>query len=78
MTSVIHSISHTLSEIKVLNFVQTHINDPNQPYLNINIANKIYEEMLLENGEQRENIAKDYKKKLKELRLEFILETIFI
>ena len=52
------SISHTLSETKVLNFYQTQLNDPNQPYLNINIANEIYEEMLLENGKQRENIAR--------------------
>ena len=33
--------------------------------------------MLLENGEQHENIAQDYKKKVKDLLLEFIPEAIF-
>ena len=28
--------------------------------------NEIYKELLLENGEQHENIARDYKKKLKD------------
>ena len=53
------SISHTLSEIEVLNFVQTQLKDPDEPYLDINIVNEIYKEMLLENGEQHENIARD-------------------
>ena len=63
------SISHTLSDIEVLNFVQTKLKDPDQPHLDINIVNEIYKEMLLENGEQHENIARDYKKKLKDLLL---------
>ena len=72
------SINHNLSEIEVLNIVQTQLKDPDQPYLDINIVNEIYKEMLLENSEQHENIARDYKKKLKDLLLEFIPEAIFV
>ena len=72
------SISHTLSEIEVLNFVQTQLKDPDEPYLDINMVNEIYKEMLPENGEQHQNIARDYKKKLKDLLLEFIPEAIFV
>ena len=58
------SISHTLSVIEVISFAQTQLKDPDQPYLNINIVNEIYKEMLLENGELHENVARGYKKKL--------------
>ena len=68
------SISHTLSENEVINFFQTQLKESDQPHLNINIVNEIYKEMLLENGEQCENIARDYKKKLKDLLLKFISE----
>ena len=39
--------------------------------------NEIYKKMSLDNGEQRENIARNYKQKLKTLLLEFIPEVIF-
>ena len=39
--------------------------------------NEIYKKMSLDNGEQRENIARNYKEKLKNLLLEFIPEVIF-
>ena len=39
--------------------------------------NEIYKKMSLDNGEQRENIARNYKQKLKTLLLEFIQEVIF-
>ena len=55
------SISHTLSEIEVINPIEVQIQPkvPDQIYLDINKVNEIYKEMLLENGEQRENIARD-------------------
>ena len=39
--------------------------------------NEIYKKMSLDNGEQRENIARNYKQKLKTLLLKFIPEVIF-
>ena len=39
--------------------------------------NEIYKKMSLDNGEQRENTARNYKEKLKNLLLEFIPEVIF-
>ena len=58
------SISHTLSETEVIIFFQIQLKYPDQPYLDMNIVNEIYKVMLLENGEQHDNLARDYKKQL--------------
>ena len=65
------SIAHTLSEIEIISFVQTQINDSEQSCLDINIVDCMFNEILHANGEA--NASKDYKKKLKEL---IILEAI--
>ena len=41
-------------------------------------SNEIYKEALIENGEQREDIARGYKKKYKDLFLEFNLWRTFL
>ena len=70
------SIAHTLSEIEIINFVQTQINDSEQSCLDINMVDCMFNEILHANGEA--NASKDYKKKLKELiMLEAILEDVF-
>ena len=69
------SIAHTLSEIEIINFVQTQINDSEQSCLDINMVDCMFNEILHANGEA--NASKDYKKKLKELILEAILEDVF-
>ena len=58
---------HLLSEIEIINFVQTHINDPEQSCLDIIMVDCLFKEILLENAEA--NAGQDYKKKLKELIL---------
>ena len=45
------SIAHTLSEIEIINFFQTEINDPEQSCLDIYMVDCIFKEILLENGE---------------------------
>ena len=70
------SISHTLSAIEIINFVQTQMNDPEQSCLDINMVDCMFKEILLENGEA--NAGQDYKKKLKELILEAIPEAVFV
>ena len=45
------SIALTLSEIEIINFVQTQINDPEQSCLDINVVDCMFKETLLENGE---------------------------
>ena len=45
------SIVHTLSEIEIINFFQTEINDPEQSCLDIYMVDCIFKEILLENGE---------------------------
>ena len=70
------SIARTLSEIEIINFVQTQINDPEQSCLDINMVDCMFKEILLENGEA--NAGQDYKKKLKELILEAIPEAVFV
>ena len=70
------SIAHTLSEMKIINFVQTQINDREQFCLDINMVDCMFKEILLENGEA--NAGQDYKKKLKELVLEAIPEAVFV
>ena len=67
------SIAQTLSEIEIINFVQTQINDPEQSCLEVHC---MFKEILLENGEA--NAGQDYKKKLKELILEAIPEAVFV
>ena len=70
------SIALTLSEIEIINFVQTQINDPEQSCLDINKVHFMFKEILLENGEA--NAGQDYKKKLRELILEAIPEAVFV
>ena len=70
------SIAHTLSEIEIINFVQSQINDPEQSCLDINMVDCMFKEILLENGEA--NAGQDYKKKSKELVLEAIPEAVFL
>ena len=70
------SIAHTLSEMEIINFVQTQINDREQFCLDINMVDCMFKEILLENGEA--NAGQDYKKKLKELVLEAIPEAVFV
>ena len=62
------SIAHTLSEIEIINFVQTQINDSEQSCLDINMVDCMFNEILLENGEANAG---------KELILEAILEAVF-
>ena len=54
------SIAHTLSEIEIINFVQTKINDLEQSCLDINMVDCVFKEILLENDEA--NAGQDYKK----------------
>ena len=61
------SIAHLLSEIEIINFVQTQINDPEQSCLDIIMVDCLFKEILLENAEA--NAGQEYKKKLKELIL---------
>ena len=70
------SIAHTLSEMEIINFVQTQINDREQFCLYINMVDCMFKEILLENGEA--NAGQDYKKKSKELVLEAIPEAVFL
>ena len=70
------SIAHTLLETEIINFVQTQINDPEQSRLDINMVDCMFKEILLENGEAK--AGEDYKKKLKELILEAILEAVLV
>ena len=41
------SIAHTLSEIEIINFFQTQINDPEQSYLDIYMVDCMFKEILL-------------------------------
>ena len=50
----------TLSEIEIINFVQTQINDLEQSCLDINMVDCVFKEILLENGEA--NAGQDYDK----------------
>ena len=70
------SIAHTLSEIEIINFVQTQINDPEESCLDINMVDCMFKEILLENSEA--NTGQDYKIQLKELILEAIPEAVFV
>ena len=54
------SIAHTLSEIEIINFVQTQTNDLEQSCLDINMVDCVFKEILLENGEA--NAGQDYDK----------------
>ena len=68
----------TLSEIELVKYVESYICDPSLPILDMNQVDSIYQDILIENGENAENLAKYYKRNLKELIKENITTAVFI
>ena len=68
----------TLSEIELVKYVESYICDPSLPILDMNQVDSIYKDILIENGENAENLAKHYKRNLKELIKENIPTAVFI
>ena len=66
------------SEIKLVKYVESYICDPSLPILDMNQVHSIYKDILIENGENAENLAKHYKRNLKELIKENIPTAAFI
>ena len=68
----------TLSEIELVKYVESYICDPSLPILDMSQVDSIYKDILIENGENAENLAKHYKRNLEELIKENILTAVFI
>ena len=58
------NFSKILSEIELINL---SLNDPAKTVLDMNIVNKAYKDILIENGENAETLVDDYKNHLNEL-----------
>ena len=67
-----------LSKIELVKYIESHICDPSLPILDMNQVDSIYKDILIENGENAENLAKHYKRNLKELIKENIPTAVFI
>ena len=68
----------TLSDIELINFIEVDLTENSENLLDMNKLNSIYKVILLENGEQTEHLASNYKKHIKELVEENIPNVVFV
>ena len=71
------SFARTLSDIEIINFIETHLREHSHTFLNMNTINETYRDILLENGEHPEQLSKNYKKHLKSIIKENIPNIVF-
>ena len=74
----IENFTRTLSDIELIHCIETELIQQTEKVLDMNIVNSMYREILLENGESRENLAYNYKKYIKELILDNIPDIVFV
>ena len=60
-------IIHTVSEIGLINLIESELNDPSHQILDMNKVNITYRNLLFENGLNINEICENYKKQLKTL-----------
>lgn len=75
----IENFTRTLSDIELINYIETElVQQQTDRVLDMNIVNSMYREILLENGENPENLASNYKKYIKELIQDNIPDIVFV
>ena len=60
-------IIHTVSEMELINLIESELNDPSLQILDMNKVNITYRNLLFENGLNINEICENYKKHLKTL-----------
>ena len=68
---------HTLSEIELKNFVENYLQCGADTFLDINTIGLVYK-ILIENGMKKTDLARDYKRKLKEVIEDYVTNTVFV
>ena len=63
----------TLSNVEILNHIENSSVDYSSEILYMSKLNEVYKKILIENGENNDNISSNYKKQLKELEENFPL-----
>ena len=60
-------IIHTVSEMELINLIESELNDPSLQILDMNKVNITYRNLLFENGLNINEICENYKEQLKKL-----------
>ena len=66
-TQEIHETHYVVVDIEIINFVKQELKDSKRKVLTTNIAEKVYKEILADNGLKQEHQQESYKKYLKKL-----------
>ena len=72
------SYAQTVSDLEIVNLVQSGLNDPSLKILDMNMINEAYRDILLENGLKNYDIKSNYKRYLKELLLKNVANIKFV
>ena len=72
------SYAQTVSDIEIVNLIQSGLNDPSLKILDMNMINDAYRDILLENGLKNYDIKSNYKRYLKELLLKNVANIKFV
>ena len=75
-TQEIHETHYVVVDIEIINFVKQELKDSKQKVLTTNIAEKVYKEILADNGLKQEHQQESYKKYLKKLIIENINDIV--
>ena len=74
----IHDTHYVVADIEIINFVKQELEDSTRKVLTTNIVEKVYQEILVDNGLNQEYQQKSHKKYLKQLIIENIDDVKFI
>lgn len=77
-TQEIHDTHYVVADIEIINFVKQDLEDSTRKVLTTNIVEKVYQEILVDNGLNQEYQQKSHKKYLKQLIIENIDDVKFI
>ena len=69
---------HTLSDIEIVNFVENYLQCRADPVLDMNKVDLVYKYILTENGMKKTDLARDYKRKLKEVIEDYVPNAVFV
>ena len=69
---------HTLSEIELINSVENYLQCGADPVLNMNKVGLVYKNILIENSMKKIDLARDYKRKLKEVIEDYVPNAVFV
>ena len=69
---------HTLSETELINFAENYLQCGTDPVLDMNKVDLVYKNILIENGMKKADLARDHKRKLKEVIEDYVPNAVFV